>query len=411
MTGIPLLGPGTPIYFLLMSSTAPRVAPARAAHQLAGESVAGAPRVTTLELFFDLVFVFIVTQITQVVAHAHAMTDFLRAFLVLAVTWWMYGGYAWLTNNIDLAGTGTRLHLLAAMAAFFVMALAIPRVAGPDGVAFALSYVTVILIHAALFTRAPNASARAIFAVAPFNLVSAAFVLAAAFVPGLWNMVLWSMALLALLAATLARVERGFSLRAGHFAERHGLIILIALGESVVGIGTNADDRTVGLPLVGVAVLGLALAAALWWCYFDRDDVRGEHAMAHADGPRRARLGVQAYWFAHLLMIWGIVVVAAGVEGVIASLTRQTDASFAWLLAVGVALFLLGEVAFRGILQLAPGRSRLLVAGLALATAPLGTMAGGPLQLAILVGLLGVMLWAERHSDHARPAEEVPVTR
>jgi low temperature requirement protein LtrA len=368
------------------------------------ESEPGAPRVTTLELFFDLVFVFIVTQVTQVVAHAHAAPEFLRAFLVLAVTWWMYGGYAWLTNNIDIGGTATRLLLLTAMAAFFVMALAIPRVAGADGVTFALAYLAVILVHAALFTRAPNASARAIFAVAPFNFASAAFVLAAAFVPGRWNLALWGMALLALLAAMLARVERGFSLRAGHFAERHGLIILIALGESVVGIGTGAGDAPVRLPLVRTAVLGLALAAALWWCYFDRDDVRGEHAMARADGARRARLGVQAYWFAHLLMIWGIVVTAAGVEGVVASLTGTEGIAVGQLLAGGVAFFLLGESAFRSLLRIAPSRMRLGAAGLALATAPLGSAMGGPSQLGILVLILAATLSAERVAGRSRAA-------
>jgi low temperature requirement protein LtrA len=411
MTGIPLLTPERPIYFHEMSPIAPSVAPVPAAPPSAEERVAGAPRVTTLELFFDLVFVFIVTQITKVVAHSHTTTDFLRAFLVLAVTWWMYGGYAWLTNNIDIGGTATRLHLLAAMAAFFVMALAIPGVAGADGAAFAVSYFMVILIHATLFTRAPNASARAIFAVAPFNFASALFVLAAAFVPGRGNLLLWSMGLLSLLAATLARAERGFSLRADHFAERHGLIILIALGESVVGIGTSAGTQPVGLPLVGAAVLSLALAAALWWCYFDRDDIRGEHAMARADGPRRARLGVLAYWLAHLIMIAGIVVVAAGIENVIASLPGRAEAPVAWFLAVGVACFLTGEAAFRGILELAPGRLRFVTAALALATAPLGALVGGPLHLGVLVALLGAMLWAERVADNARPEDRVPAPR
>jgi low temperature requirement protein LtrA len=353
------------------------------------------PRVSTLELFFDLVFVFIVTQVTHLVAHAHGTPDLLRAFLILAVTWWMYGGYAWLTNNIDLGGTATRLLMLAAMAGFLLMALSIPRVASRDGVAFALALLFVVLVHAALFTHAPNASARAIFRVAPFNVACALLVLAAALLSQ-WNLVLWCAALLAPLSSTLARVERGFALSAGHFAERHGLIILIALGESVIGIGAGGEDLPVRLPLAGAAVLGLALAAALWWSYFDRDDTRAEHAMAHSDAPDRARLGVQAYWFAHLLMIAGIVVAAAGVQGVIADLVRPDAGEAAWLLAAGVTVYLLGEAAFRRLLRLGPAHVRLASAGLALATAPVGLAVGSLAQLAVLVGLLVAMLVVER---------------
>jgi low temperature requirement protein LtrA len=377
-------------------TSAPRPAQLRTEPVSPTSSTPAPPRVSTLELFFDLVFVFIVTQVTHLVAHAHGASDLLRAFLILAVTWWMYGGYAWLTNNIDLGGSATRLLMLAAMAGFLLMALSIPRVASRDGVAFALALLFVVLVHAALFTRAPNASARAIFRVAPFNVACALLVLAAAFAPSQWNIALWFAALLAPLSSTLARVERGFALSAGHFAERHGLIILIALGESVIGIGAGGEDVPVRLPLAGAAVLGLALAAALWWSYFDRDDTRAEHAMAHSDAPDRARLGVQAYWFAHLLMIAGIVVAAAGVQGVIADLARPGTGEVVWLLAAGVTVYLVGEVAFRHLLRLGPGHVRLVSAGLALATVPVGLEVGSLAQLAVLVGLLVAMLVVER---------------
>ena len=356
-------------------------------------------RVSTLELFFDLVFVFTITQVTHLVTGAHGPTDLVRAFLVLAVTWWMYDGYAWLTNNVGTEGTVARLLLLLGMAGFLVMALATPHVAERDGVAFGLAYLLVVLVHAGLFMHAPNSSARAMYRVAPFNVAGALFVVAAGLAPERWNLALWVAALLTLFTAILMRSDRGFQLRADHFAERHGAIILIALGESVAGLGVGAGDDPVRLPLVRASVLGLALAAALWWSYFDRDDIRGEHALAHADAAERARLGLRAYWCAHLLMIAGIVVAAAGLEGVIMNVVGPVTGLTAWRLAVGVALYLAGEVLFRRFLRLGPVRTRLVAVLLAVATAPVGLTAGYVAQLTLLVLLLTAMLMIERRID------------
>ena len=352
-------------------------------------------RVSTLELFFDLVFVFTITQVTHLVADAHGVTDLLRAFLVLAVTWWMYDGYAWLTNNVGTEGTVPRLLLLLGMAGFLVMALATPHVAERDGLAFGLAYLAVVLVHAGLFMHAPNSSARAMYRVAPFNVAGALLVVAAGLVPERWNLALWVAALLTLLTAILMRGDRGFHLRADHFAERHGAIILIALGESVAGLGVGASDVPVRLPIVRAAVLGLALAAALWWCYFDRDDVGGEHALTRVDPAERARLGLQAYWFAHLLMIAGIVVAAAGLEGVIANVVRPVPSATAWRLAAGVAVYLVGEALFRHVLRLGSLRGRLVAAALAAATVLVGLDVGYVAQLSLIVLLLTGMLTLE----------------
>jgi low temperature requirement protein LtrA len=356
------------------------------------------PRVSTLELFFDLVFVFTITQVTHLVAHAHDALDLVRAFLVLAVTWWMYSGYAWLTNNVDIDANGvrSRLLMLGGMAGFFVMALSIPRVADRDAIAFALAYLVVILVHGGLFTQAPNAPARAIVRVASFNVALALVVLAAGVVPARWNVLVWIGAGLLLAGMSVGGLEAGFPVRAGHFAERHGLVILIALGESVIGIGTGAEDIPVRLPLVTAAVLGLALAASLWWSYFDRDDVRGEHALASADERQRARLGVRAYWYAHLAMISGIVVAAAGVNGVVADLTKESAGGAAWLLSIGVAVYLVGEAAFRWMLRIGPARVALVAAALVLATGPVGLAAGSLAQLGLMVAVLVAMLVVER---------------
>ncbi len=356
-------------------------------------------RVSTLELFFDLVFVFTITQVTHLVTDAHGVTDLVRAFLVLAVTWWMYDGYAWLTNNVGTEGTASRLLLLLGMAGFLVMALATPHEATRDGLAFGLAYLSVVLVHAWLFKRAPNSSARAMYRVAPFNVAGALLVVAAGLAPERWNLTLWVAALLTLLTPIVMRGERGFQLRADHFAERHGAIILIALGESVAGLGIGAGDVPVRLPLVRATVLGLALAAALWWSYFDSDDARGEHALTHADSAERARLSLQAYWFGHLVMIAGIVVAAAGLEGVITSIVSPVSSATAWRLAAGVAVYLAGGVFFRHVLGLGSLRGRLVAATIAVATAPVGLAAGYVAQLTLLVFLLAGMLAFERRTS------------
>ena len=363
-------------------------------------------RVSTFELFFDLVFVFTITQLTGALHADSSATGVLRVLLMLAVIWWMYGGYAWLTNNVDLRGTATRLLLLAGMAAFLVMGLATPRVAEGDGAAFGVAYLAVVLLHAALFRQAPNQSARAILRVAPFNVAGALLVIAAGAAPRAWNLPLWACALAVPLIATLVGAERGFALRAGHFAERHGLIILIALGESVVGIGAGAAGVPVRLPLVTAAVLSLALAAGLWWTYFDRDDRGGEQAMARAAGGDRARLGLYAYGFAHLLMIAGIVTAAAGVEEMVAGLTRPLGAFAPWLLAAGVAGYLAGEALFRRLLRLEPVAARLVAAVLAIGTGVVGTALPGVAHLALVDSLIVAMLVAEKRRTADAPATE-----
>ena len=197
-------------------------------------------RVSTLELFFDLVFVFAITQVSHLFGHAHGALDFVRAFFVLAVVWWMYGGYAWLTSNVGTVHLVNRVLLLTAMAAFLMIAIRIPAVAGKHGIAFGLAYLVVVLVHGALFLRAPNSSAHAILAILPFNVALAVLVIVSGLVPESWNWVLWLGAGTAIVVTSLVRSVGEFQLSPSHFVERHGLVVLIALGESVVSIGAGA---------------------------------------------------------------------------------------------------------------------------------------------------------------------------
>ena len=365
-------------------------------HDAAATSSTPVVRVSTLELFFDLVFVFAITQVSHLFGHANGALDFLRAFLVLAVVWWMYGGYAWLTSNVPTERLTYRLLLLCGMAAFLIIALRIPLVAGRHGMALGMAYLVVVLVHTALFMHAPNSSARAILGILPFNATLGVLIVVSGLVPDVWNWIPLLAAGGAIVAVTAARREREFHLSPAHFVERHGLVVLIALGESVVATGAGAAELPIGLELIIAVMLGVALAAALWWSYFDREDIRAEHAIMHASGADRARLAVYAYYYAHLLMITGIVVAAAGVHEAVAELHEPATGATAWLVSGGVALYLAGSALFRWLLETGSTTSRLVTAAVVLGTGAVGTLIGSLAQLALVVALLVAMLIAER---------------
>ena len=193
-------------------------------------------RVSTLELFFDLVFVFAITQVAHLFGHAHSVVDFVRAFLVLAVIWWMYGGCAWLTSNVGTGRLVYRLLLLCAMAAFLVMALRVPATAERHGIAFGLAYLVVAIVHTALFAQAPNSSARAILGILPFNFTLAVLVLASGIVSQAWNWLPWVAAGIPILATTFLRRERGSHMSPSHFVERHGLRPRLVAAALILGL-------------------------------------------------------------------------------------------------------------------------------------------------------------------------------
>jgi len=356
--------------------------------------------VSTLELFLDLVFVFTVTQITSLVVHPHGAADYLRAALVLLIVWWMYSGYIWLTSNVGTGRAAYRLLMFGGMGGFLLMALSIPHAFGEAGAAFALGYLMVTLIHAGLFKHAPNSSAQAIRGIFGYNLAAALLLLLAAWLPH-QALACWGLAVGVLLLSGVFRRESGFQLRPAHFAERHGLILIIALGESVVAIGVGAGDSAITWRLALGALLGLALSAALWWSYFSGDDERAAEALEHAPAQARPQLALRGFGFGHVLMIAGIIGLAAGVKLVVGHLGGAPSALTAWSLAGGVSLYLLGDVLFRWVVGIGRAGTRLAFAGLVLLSAPLGLLGGGLVQLAGLVALLVGLLWLEGRRERA----------
>ncbi len=353
-------------------------------------------RVSTLELFFDLVFVFTITQLTAVLAHEMSVEGALQVVLMLGVIWWMYSGYVWLTNAVRTDRAERRALLLGGMGAYLILALAIPHAFGDGGPAFGIAYAIVVLVHTALFARTTNAETfRAVLGLAPFNLVTAALILAGGIAGGTAQYVLWGVALVC--EWITPYVSRGgFTVAAGHFVERHGLVILIAIGESIIAVGAGAAEAPLDLQLAAIALLGLACSACLWWAYFGTgDDERAEHALAATPPERQQRTAVAAFGYAHLPMLLGIVALAAAEKKVVAHPLDALHDEQAITLGAAVALFLAGDVLFRRTLGIGRGPRRLVAAVLAAATIPLGLVVAW-LQLAGLVVVLAGTLAGER---------------
>src|SRR5512133_1741965 len=259
-------------------------------------------RVSTLELFFDLVFVFAITQLTGILSHEVTVEDGFRVLLIFGVLWWMYGGYVWLANARTPSRTPERLLMLIGMAGFLIMGLAIPDAFGRDGVALGVGYLIVVVVHGWLYLRVNRNIAR----ITAFNVVAALLVITAGIVKGGAAYGLWAAALAVQVLSPFVLPVRGrFAIQPAHFTERNGALVIIVLGESVVDIGIGAEGHPV--------TVSLALTAALWWAYFGaEDDERAERAMVAADPAIRPALALAAYFYAYIPMLLGIVARAAG---------------------------------------------------------------------------------------------------
>jgi low temperature requirement protein LtrA len=360
-------------------------------------------RVSSLELFFDLVFVFTVTQLTAVLVDRPDLRGLAQVVVTLGIVFWMYGGYAWLTNAIAVDRPQHRFLLLGGMAGFLTLALAIPGAFAGSGATFGLAYLFIVLLHLALFTHATSQrSARAIVALAPYNVVSALLVLAGGVRGGDVQWVLWAAAVALEWCTPLLAGVAGFDVARRHFVERHGLVVIVALGESVVAVGIGASALPVDAGLVAVAVLGLALSACLWWTYFG-DEARVERAMEAAPPQRVPEIAIVGFGYWHWLMLLAVIAVAAGLKKTTGHPTHALDVEVAAFLGGGVALFLVADVLFRRTLGLrTPDRLRVAAAAAAPVTIALGALVAAVAQLAALVLILATALLAEQRIERRR---------
>jgi low temperature requirement protein LtrA len=358
-------------------------------------------RVSTLELFFDLVFVFTITQLTSILARDMTLAGALRVLLIFGVLWWMYGGYAWLTNARTPSRTPERLLLLLGMAGFLIIGLAIPGAfantgGGRDGVALGLGYLLVVAVHGALYQRIN----KSILRVTPFNVASALLIIGAGLVRGGAAYGLWIAALAVQALSPLLIQPRGrFAIQPSHFVERHGALMIVVFGESVADIGIGAAGHPVTGTLALSAALGLALAAALWWSYFGiGDDERAEQAMTRADPAVRPVLALGAYFYAYIPMLLGVVATAAGLKLAITHAGAPLPAGQSLALAGGVALFLTGYAAFRHALRIGPWQFRAAGAAVALATWALGVTVAIAAEITLLTVVVALTIAAESRS-------------
>ncbi|WP_067697639.1 low temperature requirement protein A [Nocardia jejuensis] len=349
----------------------------------------GQIRASTLELFFDLVFVFTMTQLTHAFTHHPGWTALGQIAITFGVIWWMYSGYVWLTNEVAPNNSQRRTFLLIGMFGFFLLALAIPGAFTGSGLVFGLAYVLVNTVHTALFAfSGGRTAASAVLRLAPMNALSAGLVLAGGLVHGWPRYVLWTLVLVIQVVTSFTIDPAGFVIRVSHFCERHGLVVIVAIGESIVAIGVGLSGRDITVGLVATVALGLTLGYVLWWAYFGLDDEHGEHALAAVRPERRQRKAVAAYGYALFVVLLGIIMTAAGISMTIAHGNEPAAAAAALALSGGLALFFLGQFGFRLVLGLPRPWMRLAAAAAVLATAPIGVVwvAWGQLAVLIVVG-------------------------
>ncbi|MFW6091121.1 MAG: low temperature requirement protein A [Actinomycetota bacterium] len=305
------------------------------------------PKVSSLELFFDLVFALGFTQCTALMVAEPTWTGVAQGLLALAVLWWAWAGYAWLTSTVDPDEGAVRIAMFAAMAAMLAVALAVPEAFGALGLTFALAYGVVRGAHIVLFllaSRDDPALRRSVASLAVSSAVAVGLLAGAAFLDGIAQALLWALTILIDFGGPALFGVAGWTLVPAHFADRHGRILILALGVSIVALGVAAE-RGVTPEVIAAAVLGLALAAALWWLHFDLVAPATERRLLRAAvGRERNALARDSYSYLHLPMVAGVILVAVGLQRALAGVDEPLPVVPAAALLGGVAIYLLAHV-------------------------------------------------------------------
>jgi low temperature requirement protein LtrA len=358
-------------------------------------------RTTPAELFWDLVFVFAVTEVTTLLHHDLSWAGLGRALLVLALVWWAWSAFVWAANAQLADDLPVRGVLFLAMILTFVVALAIPHAFGEDGTIFAVAYTGVRLLHLALYvdaSRRGNASLAPIAGFAITVAVGLVLLIAGSRLTGSGRTWLWLAAALIDYAgpAWLTRERlRGIQrVAVAHFAERYSLFIIICLGESIVGIGLGAAGRELDTDLIAGVALAVLVTIGLWWTYFDRVAVEAEHRLATHEEPVLA--AADAYSYLHLVLVSGIIVSAIGLNDAVGDVTEPLSDGARLALCGGVAAYLAGHLAFglRLVGELAPGKA------LAAAACLLVYLVTGSAPAWLTVALIAAVLTLLVASEH-----------
>jgi low temperature requirement protein LtrA len=363
---------------------------------------------TNFELLFDLVYVFALTQVTGYVAHEHSAEGALQGLLMLALLWWTWCAYTWLGNQARADEGLLRAGMALAMAAMFVVALTIPEAwhdadGGLDGpVVLVCAYLVVRVVHLAIYGVAARGddALRHQLAISWFWLALGGGLLLTGALLGGWAQIALFGAALAIDWGGTYVTSRDGNWRINsvtHWTERHGLFVILAIGESIVAIGVGAAEKPISTPLLIASALGVAASICLWWLYFDVMSVAAERRFHEATGAERVRMAIDAYTYGHFPIVAGIIVAAVGVEGVLAHADdgKGLGAFYALPLYGGVALYLAGEILFKRRVLRSTSRERPVALAVLLAAIPLGIVAPPLAALAGVVVVLGALIGYE----------------
>ncbi len=380
--------------------------------------------VTQLELFFDLVLVFAFTQVTDLAAHETTAVNMLRAFLVLAVMWWIWIAYAWIGNVIKADEGIARVAMFAAMGAALIMALTIPEAFHdmPGGwfgpLVFAFAYLALRLVHAYVFFCASTEDEQLRRQVTRWSIgslaISGVLLIVAATSHGTAQILLWIAAIAGDMLWTLFAGNEWRLNSVKHFAERHGLIVIVALGESIVSIGVGVAGLPISWPITVGSLLALAVSALLWWAYFDVGAAVVERAMEHATGERRIQIARNCYTYWHFPMIVGVIALSLGLKKVESYLGGAAGHTLSdalhgiplYALYGGPVVYLLALVGFRHYATGVVLWPRMLTAVILIALIPVASHLPAMASLGVLCGVLAVLIVWEV-VRYAQPREEI----
>jgi low temperature requirement protein LtrA len=360
-----------------------------------GRPVESEQRVTPLELFFDLVFVFAITQVTGFLAANPTWLGLLRGLMILAALWWAWAAYAWLTNTLNPEEGAVRIAVFGSIGSMLIVSLAVRNAFGADGVTFGVAYFIVRALHVALYAIAGKGDRellRAVLRIAPTAVLAPALLIVAGFLQGGPQLAVWGIALAVDYLAVLIGHMRGWRVSPAHFVERHGLIVIIALGESIVAIGVGAAGQVLNAGEILAALLGIIVAAALWWSYFDWVIFVTQARLAATSGTVRAALARDLFSYLHLPMVAGIILFALGMKTTLADVESPLPTIPAIGLFGGLAVYLLAHVAFRLRLGGGLGRGRPIAAVVLLGLLPFGTMVPALVSLALVAAVCASLI-------------------
>lgn len=359
-----------------------------------------------VELFFDLVFVF---GVTQVAAYVHGHLDWAtlgKAAIVLALLWWAWTQFTWTAGNADFDELRPRIVLLVATAATFVLATAVQGAFSEDGAIFALAYFGVMSLWAVFYVSLiwGTDQIAGFRAYAPRVMAGSVLVLIGGFVSDDVRVWFWLAAVVVNIVSTLAVESNEYPIVPGHFAERHGLFVIIVLGEALIAIGVGTVGGTGSSAFYVAGTVMLLTVLAMWWSYFDWLFQVGKRALSAATGIAQGRLARNAYSVAHYPLVAGVILFALGTEELLAHPEAALDSAARWAFVGGLIVFLASESSMARLFTHRTAWERLIaIAALGIVGIALGdrsALAVGMAASVILATTLGVE--TIRHRDALR---------